>query len=75
MTDLLRQFNGDISTKEQLIDFIHEHINSTAIEKMYKGDSVAHIKDAKELIDGAFDLLEEMYGIKVKQDAPTNQAK
>lgn len=75
MTDLLRQFNGDISTKEQLIDFIHEHINSTAIEKMYKGDDVSHIKDAKELIDEAFDLLEEMYGIKVEPNAVTNQAK
>jgi methyltransferase-like protein len=73
--DLLRQFNGDVSTKEQLIDFIHEHINSVALEKMYKGDSVAHIKDAKELIDSAFDMLEEMYGIKVEPNAVTNQAK
>ena len=73
--DRLIPFNGDIETKNQLLNFIYAHIDSVAIEKMYKGDDVSHIKDAKELIDGAFDLLEETYGVTIKQDEPTNHAK
>lgn len=73
--DRLRQLNGDVETKNQLLTFIHEHINSTALEKMYKGEDVSHVKDAKELIDGAFRELEEIYGIKIKPNAPTNEAK
>lgn len=73
--DRLRQFNGDVETKNQLLDFIYEHINSTALERMYKGEDVSHIKDAKELIEGAFRELEETYSIKIKPNAPTNEAK
>ena len=73
--DLLRQFNGDITLKEEVLQFIHAHINTTALERMYKGDDVSHIKDAKELIDGAFDSLQEIYGIKIKENVATNEAR
>lgn len=63
--NLLAQFNGDTHTKEALLDYIHEHINTAALERMYKGQDVHYIKDAKELIDGAFDQLQEDFGIKV----------
>lgn len=73
--DRLKQFNGDVETKNQLLDFIYEHINSTALERMYRKEDVSHIADAKELIDGAFDLLQETYKVSIKQDAPTLQAR
>lgn len=73
--DKLRQFNGDVELKNQLLNFIHEHINTTALERMYRKEDVSHIGDAKELIDGAFYLLEETYKVTVKQDGPTLQAR
>jgi methyltransferase-like protein len=72
---ILERFNGDYQTKEALIEYIHEHINTTALERMYKGDDVTHIKDAKELIDGAFEALREQYSPKVKQHVQANEAK
>jgi hypothetical protein len=59
--DNLRAFNGDIATKEDLTAFITSYIEKTAIERMYNGEDVSHIKDAKELLDGAFLALEEKY--------------
>lgn len=63
--NLLAQFNGDTHTKEALLDYIHEHINTTALLRMYEGSDVSHIKDAKALIDSSFDKLQEDFGIKV----------
>jgi len=72
---LLQSFNGDFATKEALLEYIHAHINTTALERMYRKEDVSHIADAKELIDSAFNQLEEDFGIKVKQNAVTNEAK
>lgn len=72
---LLERFNGDHHTKEALIEYIHTHINTSALERMYKGEDVSHIKDAKELIDGAFEALEEEYSIKAKPHVQANEAK
>lgn len=71
----LRQFNGDVETKNQLINFIYEYIETEAIKRVYERQDVSHIADAKELIDGAFDLLEETYGLKEKPPIFINEAK
>lgn len=71
----LKRFNDDQATKEEVRNFIYEVINQEALDKMYKGEDVSHIKDAKELIDKAFDTLEEMYAIKLPKETPTNEAK
>lgn len=75
MDTTLRQFNGDVNTKEELLSFITEYINQTAIDRMYKKEDVSHIADAKSLIDGAFEELENIYGIKNKQKEVANQAR
>lgn len=71
----LRQFNGDIETKKQLITFIHDYIQSETIKRVYERGDVSHIADAKELIDGAFDLLEETYSLRERPTTPVNEAK
>lgn len=73
--DLLRVFNGDFNTKEALREFIIDCINQEAVERLYKREDVSHIVDAKELIDIAFDNLEQIYGIKPKENTVTNQSK
>lgn len=71
----LRQFNGDFETKKQLITFIHDYIQSETIKRVYERKDVSGIADAKELIDGAFNALEEMYGLKEKPPVLINEAK
>ena len=67
MSENLRRLNGDINTKNDLINFGYEIINQVAIERMYKGEDVSHIKDAKILIDKIFEEIDNIYGIKEKQ--------
>ncbi len=71
----LQHFNGDVATKEALLAFIIQHINNTALDRMYEGVSVEHIKDAKELIEGAFDKLDSVYGLNKKPVNIINEAK
>lgn len=71
----LRQFNGDFETKNQLITFIHDYIQSETIKRVYERKDVSGIADAKEIIDGAFNLLEETYGLKEKPPVLINEAK
>jgi len=71
----LRQFNGDVETKNQLITFIHDYIQSETIKRVYERGDVSHIADAKELIDGAFNLLEETYGVRERPPVQVNEAK
>ena len=73
--DLLKRFNGDGATKEALQDFIIEVINEEAIKKMYLKEDVSHIADAKELIDSAFNKLEEMFSPKIHAEQQINQSK
>jgi hypothetical protein len=73
--DLLNRFNGDVATKEELINFMYDYIDSSALTKMYNGQDVSHIKNARELITEAFYSLAEIYKVKVVPDEPTNQAR
>ena len=72
---MLKQFNGDLETKSQLITFIHDYIQSETIKRVYERKDVSGIADAKELVDGAFSALEEMYGIKERPPVQINEAK
>jgi hypothetical protein len=72
MEQLQQEFNLEVHKKEAVLAFIHAFIAEEGVKRMYERKEVAHIADAKELIDGAFDALEQVYGIKDKPDAPTN---
>ena len=73
--DPLRQINADIITNEAVLNFIHEHISQKALERMYQGEDVSHIKDARDLIDSAFHAIKDLYTPQIKIDEHVNQAK
>lgn len=64
MQEHLRRFNGDVHTKEALVAFIRDFIDSEALKRVYAKEDVAAVSDARKLIDGAFEALENEYGIK-----------
>jgi len=61
--DTLIQFQGDDTTKLALLDFLYSYIDQEGLRRMYEGEDVSHIKDAKDLIDGAFTKLKQDYGV------------
>lgn len=71
----LAQFNNDVHTKEELINFIHTFIDEEGLKRIYTKQSVADIADARILIDKAFEHLKEMYELKPKEKLPTNEAR
>lgn len=73
--DLLRAFNGDIATKEAVMEYVTDFIAEEALKRMFAKEDVAHIADAKTLLDKAFDQLSMTYGIKEQPTEPTNQAR
>ena len=75
MNNLLDVFNGDRNTKEALKEFMLSVIEQEALERMFKGEDVSHIKDAKLLLDKTFEELENAFTIKQKPRETTNQAR
>lgn len=75
MNQLLNQFNNDVHTRDEVIDFIHEFINQESLKRVYERADVSGIADAKELIDLAFSSLDDIYGIRNKTPVSKNQSK
>lgn len=73
--ELLRRFNDDKHTKQAVKDFVIDFIGEEAKQMVFERKDVAHIADAKELIDKAFRQIEIEYGVQPKQSKPINEAK
>lgn len=73
--DTLKRFQGDQATRESLSEFLFACIEREAIRRMYAGEDVSHIKDAKALIDKAFQELDDIYQVKLVEEPIINEAK
>lgn len=73
--ELLQRFNGDIHTREAFKAYLEQFIASEGIRRMYLREDVAHIADAKELIDKCFQQLEMDYGIPERKKETVNEAR
>lgn len=75
MDTLLRQFNGDVHTKEAVIEYLTDFIAAEGVRRIFRREDVSAVADAKDLIDKAFEALKDQYAIPTKEKAPTNQAR
>jgi len=50
-------------------------IEQEALQRMFKGEDVSHIRDAKLLLDKTFEELDNAFTIKPKPRDTTNQAR
>ena len=71
----LQQFQGDFNTREELNGFLFASIEREALRRMYAGEDVSHIKDAKFLIEKAFEELDDIYKPIVQPNEPINYSK
>jgi len=60
--DLLNQFQNDEHTREAVFKFLLEQLNVMALERVYSGEDVKGIADARDAIKRAFIELQELYG-------------
>ena len=75
MSNLILQFNGDITTKEAVMEYITDFIAKEGIRRMFAKEDVSHIADAKILLDGAFEQMQIDYGLKQKPTESINEAR
>lgn len=73
--DILRRFQGDVSTREAVQQFITDFIASEGVRLMFERKDVSHIADAKMLIDSAFEELHTLYGIKKQSTENTETSR
>lgn len=58
----LRFFYEDVNLRNAVKDFLIETLGEIAIDKTFNGEDVSGIKDARDLVERAFNKLEEEYG-------------
>lgn len=73
--ELLRRFNDDKHTKQAVKEYVIDFIGEEAKAMIFDRKDVAHIADAKDLIDKAFRQIEIEYGVQPKQSHQINEAK
>jgi hypothetical protein len=73
--DLLRRFNDDIATREAVKQFFIDCIAEEAVRRTFCREDVAHIADAKDLIEKTFQQLAITYGVQKEDRKPTNEAR
>jgi hypothetical protein len=61
--------------RETLKAYMQSVIDQEALQMMYEGKDVSHIKDAKTLLDKTFSQLENEFRIQRPTPESTNQAK
>ena len=72
---LLRRFQTDANLRNEVIAFIGNFIEQEAVNRVFKREDVSSVADAKELIDLAFNELENLYGIKKETPQRKNQSR
>ena len=60
--DLLNQFQNDEHRREAVLEFLLKQMDTMVLEKVYLGEDVKGIADAREAIKRAFIELQELYG-------------
>jgi len=74
-SDLLNRFYNDEHTREELVSFLHDFIDSEGLKRIYNKEDVSAVADARDLIDLAFSELQNQYAPKQKTPKPISQAK
>lgn len=72
---LVRRFNGDLSTKKAVLEYLNYYIREYSADKVLSRGDVTGIADAKDIIEKAFTNLEIIYGIPERQQEPSNTAR
>jgi hypothetical protein len=59
----------------ELKDYFEKVLKEVAIEKVYNGDNTLPVKEAREIINAAFQNIENQFSPKVEPKKPINEAR
>lgn len=72
MREILRRFNGDVNTKEALVEYLTNHLKEKIIERALLKQNTDSLADAIIELENGFEQLAIDYGIK-QQSKPITQ--
>lgn len=61
MDILLKNFQNDEHTREAVRSFIYDYFSKKAVEKVFNGENVEYLKEARDVVEDAFSELKELY--------------
>ena len=59
--DLIEQFYLQGALKEAVQEYIHKHLEKLAVKKVFSREDTKAIAEAKDILDSAFDQINEDY--------------
>ena len=71
----MRAFWNDKETKENVYNYLVEFCKETAIKKVFGKEDAVAVGEAKEIIDKAFEHLDNLFEPKVKEKEQVNEAR
>lgn len=72
----LQELYSDKESLEEIKAYLAKYLTAWGVEKMFNGENVLGVCEAKKIIDGAFDNLDQQFGSKVKErKEPVNEAR
>ncbi len=67
MSNNLKAFYLDSGTRNDVQEFVMAYLKEKAVELTFNGEETKHIKLAREVLDDAWNRLEQLYGEKAQK--------
>lgn len=71
----LKAFWNDKGTRENVYNYLIEFLQATAIKKVFNKEDALAVGEAKEIIDKAFENLDNLFDKKVVKKEQVNEAR
>ena len=71
----LQEFYNDKATKENVHLYLIEFLESEAVRKVFNKEDVSAIAEARDVIDRAFENLDDLFQSKVKKKEQINESR
>ena len=71
----IRQLWEDKESLVEVRKFLTTFLTETGVKKMFSGEDTKAVGEAKDILDKAFDELDDMFGPKKKKKEIKNQAR
>lgn len=71
----VRQFNGDRTTKKDVLDYAIDFLNKRILEEAYRGGDVKSLAGAVTELKKAFEQMDIDYAPPIQTEEPVNPAR
>lgn len=68
-------YNRDKEVLKEIQNYLEMYLRETGLKKMFAGEDVKAVGEAKAILDGAFDNLDTLFGQKPKKKKIKNESR